>query len=103
MRQRSPPSWNRRRTGSPRRWARRSASKNLSLNTKLLFLSPDLVRYVLIHELCHTVHMNHSGDFWRLVACHEPGYRVLDQALRAAWKTVPQWTFWKERDSDVSR
>jgi predicted metal-dependent hydrolase len=75
------------------RWASCSANKNLSLNTKLLFLSPDLVRYVLVHELCHTVHMNHSREFWRLVGCYEPRYRALDQELRAAWKTVPQWTF----------
>jgi predicted metal-dependent hydrolase len=75
------------------RWASCSASKNVALNTKLLFLSPELVRYVLIHELCHTVHMNHSHDFWRLVACHEPGYRLLDQALREAWKIVPPWAF----------
>lgn len=75
------------------RWASCSAQRNLSLNTKLLFLSPDLVRYVLIHELCHTVHMNHSKEFWRLVASHEPSYKVLDQALREAWKTLPQWVF----------
>ena len=75
------------------RWASCSHRRNLSLNTKLLFLSPDLVRYVLIHELCHTVHMNHSAEFWRLVATHEPCYMVLDQALRQAWKTVPQWVF----------
>lgn len=75
------------------RWASCSAQKNLALNTKLLFLSPDLVRYVLIHELCHTVVMNHSKDFWRLVASHEPSYKTLDQALREAWKTVPQWVF----------
>jgi hypothetical protein len=75
------------------RWASCSAQRNLSLNTKLLFLSPDLVRYVVIHELCHTVHMNHGSDFWRLVATHEPSYKVLDQALREAWKTVPQWVF----------
>ena len=75
------------------RWASCSAQRNLSLNTKLLFLSPDLVRYVVIHELCHTVHMNHSNEFWRLVASHEPSYKVLDQALREAWKTVPQWVF----------
>lgn len=75
------------------RWASCSAQRNLSLNTKLLFLSPDLVRYVLVHELCHTAHMNHSKHFWRLVASHEPNYKVLDQTLRAAWKSVPQWVF----------
>lgn len=75
------------------RWASCSVQRNLSLNTKLLFLSPDLVRYVLVHELCHTIHMNHSQDFWRLVASHEPSYEVLDQTLREAWKAVPQWVF----------
>jgi len=70
-----------------------SARGNLALNTKLLFLPPALLRYVLVHELCHTVHMNHSKNFWRLVECHEPGYRVLDQQLRAAWKQVPRWLF----------
>jgi predicted metal-dependent hydrolase len=75
------------------RWASCSARGNLALNTKLLFLSHDLVRYILIHELCHTVHMNHSKEFWRLVASHEPSYKVLDQSLREAWKTVPQWVF----------
>lgn len=75
------------------RWASCSAQKNLALNTKLLFLSPDLVRYVVIHELCHTVHMNHSNEFWRVVAGHEPNYKSLDQALREAWKIVPQWVF----------
>ena len=75
------------------RWASCSPKRNLALNTKLLFLSPDLVRYVLIHELCHTVHMNHSREFWRLVASREPSYKLLDQELRAAWKIVPQWMF----------
>jgi predicted metal-dependent hydrolase len=75
------------------RWASCSARRNLALNTKLLFLPPELVRYVLIHELCHTVHMNHGPEFWRLVAAHEPRYRHLDLALRSAWKTVPQWVF----------
>ena len=73
------------------RWASCSAKRNLSLNTKLLFLPPDLVRYVIMHELCHTVHMNHSPEFWRLVACHEPAYKTLDAALRDAWKQVPAW------------
>jgi predicted metal-dependent hydrolase len=46
------------------RWASCSGQRNLSLNTKLLFLSPDIVRYVLVHELCHTTHMSHSKDFF---------------------------------------
>ena len=75
------------------RWASCSAQRNLALNTKLLFLSPDLVRYAIIHELCHTVHMNHSPEFWRLVAAHEPSYKALDQTLRDAWKAVPPWAF----------
>ena len=75
------------------RWASYSAQGNLSLNTKLLFLSPDLVRYVMIHELCHSTHMNHGKEFWQLVAAHEPSYRVLDQAQREAWKSVPQWVY----------
>jgi predicted metal-dependent hydrolase len=75
------------------RWASCSAQRNLAINTKLLFLSPDLVRYVLVHELCHTVHMNHGSEFWRLVAAHEPSYKVLDRTLRDAWKSVPRWVF----------
>lgn len=78
------------------RWASCSAQHNLSLNTKLLFLSRELTRYVVIHELCHTVHMNHGKEFWRLVASHEPSYKVLDRALREAWKTLPQWVFWRD-------
>jgi predicted metal-dependent hydrolase len=49
-------------------WASCSARANISLNYKLLFLPPHLVRYVFIHELCHTVHLNHSQRFWALVA-----------------------------------
>lgn len=75
------------------RWASCSAKKNLSLNTKLLFIPLDLVRYAIIHELCHTIHMNHSRQFWRLVAAHEPRYTGLDQRLREAWRGVPPWLF----------
>jgi len=75
------------------RWASCSAQRNLALNTKLLFVPPDLVRYAVIHELCHTVHMDHSKEFWQLVAAHEPSYKILDRALREAWKSVPPWVF----------
>ena len=73
------------------RWASCSAKGTVSLNTKLLFLTPELARYVLIHELCHTIHLNHSGKFWRLVETHEPHFRQLDKQLRDAWKNLPPW------------
>jgi len=72
-------------------WGSCSAQKTISLNSKLLFLPPDVVRYVFIHELCHTVHLNHSSDFWGLVANYEPRYRELDRLLRDGRFWVPPW------------
>jgi predicted metal-dependent hydrolase len=53
------------------RWGSCSIEKSINLNYKLLFLPTVLVDHILIHELCHTMHMNHSGKFWRLVASHD--------------------------------
>ena len=73
------------------RWGSCSSRKNLSLNLKLLFVSPAQCRYVLVHELCHTVHMNHSAAFWRLVEKHEPESEALRRSMRKAWRAVPVW------------
>lgn len=73
------------------RWASCSARKNLALNTKLLFLPPELVRYVLIHELCHLREMSHSRRFWLHVQSACPDYRTLDARLRDAWRMLPSW------------
>jgi len=73
------------------RWASCSSRQSISLNAKLLFLPPPLVRYVFIHELCHTVHMNHSRQFWALVGEKDPEYERWDEELRKAWCYVPAW------------
>ena len=73
------------------RWGSCSRHKSVSLNAKLLFLAPPLVRYVMIHELCHTQEMNHAPRFWRLVQTECPDFRVLNKTLRQAWNTVPSW------------
>lgn len=72
-------------------WASCSARSDISLNYKLLFLPPHLVRYVLIHELCHTIHLNHSQRFWGLVAQKEPDYEQIDAELNKAWIYIPAW------------
>jgi predicted metal-dependent hydrolase len=72
-------------------WGSRSSSGTISLNLCLLFLRPDLVRYLMVHELCHGRHMNHSRRFWKLVGEFEPGYRALDHELTECWQVVPAW------------
>jgi len=75
------------------RWGSCSTRGTVSLNCSLLFLPPEVVRYLFIHELAHTEHMNHSASFWRLVEKLEPEYRRLDRELLAGWRTVPAWVF----------
>jgi len=72
-------------------WGSHSSSGTVSLNYCLLFLEPALVRYLMIHELCHARHMNHSRRYWQLVAQFEPDYRHLDKQLSDAWRQVPVW------------
>lgn len=75
------------------RWGSCSSHGTISLNVCGLFVRPEVLRYLLIHELCHTRHMNHSRAFWKLVASCEPEYRVLDRELSRAWRQVPAWMF----------
>lgn len=75
------------------RWGSCSATGTISLNVCLLFLRPQVVRYLLVHELCHTRHMNHSKRFWASVAGIEPDYRELDRELLRGWQSVPGWMF----------
>ena len=72
-------------------WGSRSSSGTISLNLCLLFLAPELLRYLLLHELCHGRHMNHSKRFWKRVGKFEPEYRRLDRALTESWRQVPAW------------
>ena len=63
-------------------WGSCSSKKNLNFNWRLLNLSPELADYVIVHELCHTVHLNHSPQFWELVGRLLPEHRSLRARLR---------------------
>lgn len=77
--------------GQRSRWGSCSADGDISLNYQLLFLPRHLARHVLIHELCHTVELNHSPRFWRTVARHEPDVARLRAEMRRSWSHVPDW------------
>ncbi|MFP5239784.1 MAG: M48 family metallopeptidase [Acidobacteriota bacterium] len=73
------------------RWGSCSAVGGISLNARLLFLPRELAGYVLVHELAHTVHLNHSPEYWRFLEGLLPGAKALDRALRSARRYVPAW------------
>lgn len=72
-------------------WGSHSSTGTISINYCLLFLNPPLLRYLMIHELCHARHMNHSRRFWQRVGRFEPDYKRLDKALGDSWKKIPAW------------
>ena len=66
------------------RWGSCSAKKNLNFNWKLMLAPPDVLDYVVVHELCHLIHLDHSPAFWALVGSVLPDYRA-----RRRWLNDP--------------
>lgn len=70
------------------RWGSCSTKKNINLNCKLLLMPENVVRYVMIHELCHTLEMNHSQRFWSLVEDCDPDYKMNRKVLKSLEKEM---------------
>ena len=68
--------------GQKTRWGSCSSRGTLSFNWKLMLAPPEILDYVIVHELCHLTHMNHSPAFWALVASVLPDYRERRRWLR---------------------
>lgn len=75
------------------RWGSCSAKGNINLNVGLVFLPEPLVRYVLLHELCHTVALDHSERFWKALFAVEAEALILDKQLRRGQRYVPEWLY----------
>ncbi len=65
-----------------RAWGSCSSKKNLNFNWRIISLPSELADYVIVHELCHTVHLNHSPAFWALLTSFVPNMRELRAQLR---------------------
>ncbi len=63
------------------RWGSSSGIGNISLNWRVIMMSPEVQDYLIIHELCHQYHFNHSRNFWDLVESFCPDYRKLNGEL----------------------
>ena len=59
-----------------------SSKGNLNFNWKLVLLAPELLDYVVVHELAHRREMNHSKDFWKIVEAELPDYRERRRRLK---------------------
>jgi hypothetical protein len=75
------------------RWGSCSARGTISLNACLLFQRPAVVDYLVVHELTHVRHMNHSARFWQAVERNCADWRALDRELVQGWRNVPRWVF----------
>lgn len=72
---------------SKSRWGSCSSAGNLNFNYKLIFLPPEVLDYVVVHELCHLRHFNHGPEFWAAVAEVLPNHKELRRLLRLAERT----------------
>lgn len=71
-----------------RKWGSCSSLGSVTLNTRLSWLEPILVEYIVCHELAHLIELNHSPAFWAIVERYMPDYKALIQQLREAEKAL---------------
>ena len=57
------------------KWGDCNSIKGISYNWRIMLAPQSIIDYVVIHELCHLKHMNHSKEFWALVAKYCPDWK----------------------------
>lgn len=70
------------------RWGSCSRRGNLNFNYQILFLTPKIQDYIMIHELCHLKEFNHSSKFWKFVAKSIPDYHKIIEELKVKGLTI---------------
>ena len=62
-------------------WGSCSSNQNISINLKLANKDERAIEYVVLHEMCHLIYMNHSRNFWNLVEKNMPKYKEYKKLL----------------------
>ena len=62
-------------------WGSCSSNRNISINLKLATKDERAIEYVILHEMCHLIYMNHSKSFWNLVEKNMPNYKEYKKLL----------------------
>lgn len=65
------------------RWGSCSSQSNITYNTHLIKKSDQCIDYVILHELCHLIHLNHSAQFYRLQTHVNPDWKLQKQQLNS--------------------
>lgn len=76
-------------TNARTRWGSARSDGSIRLNWRLMHFAPDVIDYVVVHELAHLRFMDHSPQFWAVVEAELPDYRALRARLKA--ETSPVW------------
>ncbi|MBA9026462.1 M48 family metallopeptidase [Peribacillus huizhouensis] len=73
-------------TDSQTTWGTCDSNRQLTFNWRLAMAPGEVIDYVVVHEMCHMVHMNHDRSFWRLVGKMMPDYKE-----KESWLTLSGW------------
>ena len=64
-------------------WGTCSSNRNITINYNLIKYNEDVIKYVILHELCHLKYMNHSKDFWNLIEKYMSNYKEIKKQLKS--------------------
>ncbi len=69
-------------------WGQCSSKRVIRFNVELVRMDMQLIEYVIMHELCHMVHMNHSKSFYALLESYMPDHRERQKRLKSTYQIV---------------